>query len=177
MAGAGYKNFASGDVLTSVQVDTFLMEQSVMVFASASARDTALSGVLAEGMTCYLSDTDLLYSYNGSAWQDQLNGGTWVDLLSPGLLVNGWVPHSASAVPGYRITGDVVELRGLIKNGTLGAVAFTLPVGFWPPSEQYFPAALAGGIGQLSVNTAGSVIASGASNAYYSLNCSFSVTR
>lgn len=68
MAGAGYKLFNTGDVLTAAQVNTYLQEQTVMVFASAAARTTALSGVLAEGMMSYLSDTDLIQYYNGTAW-------------------------------------------------------------------------------------------------------------
>ena len=68
MAGAGYKLFNTGDVLTAAQVNTYLMQQAVMVFASSTARTTALSGVLAEGMVSYLQDTDTLEVYNGSAW-------------------------------------------------------------------------------------------------------------
>jgi hypothetical protein len=68
MAGAGYKLFATGDVLTAAQVNTYLQEQTVMVFANAAARTTALSGVLAEGMVTYLKDTDALEIYSGSAW-------------------------------------------------------------------------------------------------------------
>lgn len=68
MAGAGYKLFNTGDVLTAAQVNTYLQEQTVMVFASAAARTTALSGVLAEGMMSYLTDTDLIQYYNGTAW-------------------------------------------------------------------------------------------------------------
>ncbi len=68
MAGAGYKLFNTGDVLTAAQVNTYLMEQSVMVFADAAARTTALSGVVAEGMLSYLKDTNAVEVYNGSAW-------------------------------------------------------------------------------------------------------------
>ncbi len=68
MAGAGYKLFATGDVLTAAQVNTYLMQQTVMVFASSAARTTALSGVLAEGMVSYLSDTNVLEVYDGAAW-------------------------------------------------------------------------------------------------------------
>jgi hypothetical protein len=68
MAGAGYKLFNTGDVLTAAQVNTYLMQQTVMVFASATARTTALSGVLAEGMVSYLQDTNALEVYDGSAW-------------------------------------------------------------------------------------------------------------
>jgi hypothetical protein len=68
MAGAGYKLFNTGDVLTAAQVNTYLNEQTVMVFASAAARTTALTSVLAEGMVSYLQDTNSVQVYNGSAW-------------------------------------------------------------------------------------------------------------
>jgi hypothetical protein len=68
MAGAGYKLFNTGDVLTAAQVNTYLMQQSVMVFANSTARTTALSGVLAEGMLSYLIDTNAVEKYDGSSW-------------------------------------------------------------------------------------------------------------
>ena len=68
MAGAGYKLFNTGDVLTAAQVNTYLMEQSVMVFDDAAARTTALSGVVSEGMLSYLKDTNAVEVYDGSSW-------------------------------------------------------------------------------------------------------------
>jgi hypothetical protein len=68
MAGAGYKLFVTGDVLTAAQVNTYLQEQTVMSFADAAARTSALSAVLAEGMMSYLRDTNAVQVYNGSAW-------------------------------------------------------------------------------------------------------------
>ena len=68
MAGAGYKLFQTGDVPTAAQVNTYLNEQTVMVFASAAARTSALTSVLAEGMVSYLQDTNAVEVYNGSAW-------------------------------------------------------------------------------------------------------------
>lgn len=68
MAGAGYKLFNTGDVLLASEVNTYLMQQTVMKFANASARTTALSGVLAEGMLSYLADTNATEVYDGSSW-------------------------------------------------------------------------------------------------------------
>jgi hypothetical protein len=72
MAGAGAKLFTSGAVLTAAQVNTFLMDQSVMRFADAATRDAAFGGVgepvLAEGMICYLVDSNSLFYYSGTAW-------------------------------------------------------------------------------------------------------------
>jgi hypothetical protein len=88
MAGAGYKLFATGDVLTAAQVNTFLMQQTVMVFADSAARTTALSGVLAEGMVSYLQDTNSLEVYDGSGWVGAtgditaLTAGTGINITS-----------------------------------------------------------------------------------------------
>ena len=75
MAGAGFKDFTAGDILTATQVDEYLMQQTVMRFADSAARTTALSGVLAEGMLSYLNDTNTVQVYNGSAWVN-VGGGS-----------------------------------------------------------------------------------------------------
>lgn len=82
MAGAGYKLFNTGDVLTAAQVNEYLMQQTVMVFADAAARTTALSGIVAEGMMSYLKDTNKTYRYDGSAWLD--DAGTTSPLTTKG---------------------------------------------------------------------------------------------
>jgi hypothetical protein len=72
MAGAGAKLFTSGSVLTAAQVNTYLMDQSVMRFANEAARTAAFGGtgepVLASGMVSYLIDVASVQVYNGSAW-------------------------------------------------------------------------------------------------------------
>lgn len=68
MAGAGYHLYSTGDILTAAQLNTFIQQQTVMVFASADARTTALSGVLAEGMKTYRLDGHVYESYNGASW-------------------------------------------------------------------------------------------------------------
>ena len=68
MAGAGFKLFADGNVLTASEVNTFMMEQQIMVFASAAARDAAILSP-SEGMFAFLKDTDKLTVYTTS-WGD-----------------------------------------------------------------------------------------------------------
>ena len=75
MAGAGYRLFNTGDVLTAAQVNTYLQQQVIMVFADSSARTTALSGVLSEGMFSYLTATNAFQYYDGAAWADVSNPG------------------------------------------------------------------------------------------------------
>ena len=76
MAGAGAKLFTSGSVLTADQVNTYLMDQAIMKFASTTARDAAFGGagepVLAEGLFAYTTDTNTLWLYNGSSWVNVL---------------------------------------------------------------------------------------------------------
>jgi hypothetical protein len=67
--------FNTGDVLTAAQVNTYLNEQTVMVFANAAARTSALTSVLAEGMMSYLQDTNSVEVYNGSSWVNVGNAG------------------------------------------------------------------------------------------------------
>lgn len=75
MAGLGYKDFTVGQVLTSAQVDGYLMQQTIMKFADAAARTTALSGVVAEGMFSYLADTNATEYYDGASWVSISNPG------------------------------------------------------------------------------------------------------
>lgn len=63
-----YKDFVAGTPLASADVDNYLMRQTIMTFADSTARDTALSGVLDEGMHAYLEDTNTTTFYDGSAW-------------------------------------------------------------------------------------------------------------
>jgi hypothetical protein len=66
MAGLGRKTWASGDTLTAADVNGYLMEQSVMVFAGTAARSSAIPSPSA-GMVAYSTATSLQV-YNGSAW-------------------------------------------------------------------------------------------------------------
>lgn len=72
MAGAGARLFPENSKLTSAQVNTYLMDQTIMRFATTSARDAAFGGVgeptLAEGMTCYVDADNTIYTYDGSNW-------------------------------------------------------------------------------------------------------------
>jgi hypothetical protein len=68
MAGAGWRTFTVGQLLTSAQVQTYLQDQVVQVFATSGARSTALGTAVSNGMVSYLTSTGSLEVYNGSAW-------------------------------------------------------------------------------------------------------------
>lgn len=64
---AGRKVWVADDVLTAEDLNDYLMDQAVMVFADASARSGAILAPT-EGMLTYRLDGDVFEQYNGSAW-------------------------------------------------------------------------------------------------------------
>ena len=64
----GRKVWASGDILTAADVNDYLMDQSVMVFAGTAARASAIASP-SEGMVTYRSDDNVVEAYTGAAWQ------------------------------------------------------------------------------------------------------------
>jgi hypothetical protein len=62
-----YKVFSNGDALTGGELNTFLMNQSVISFATTAARDAALPSPL-EGQLVWLEDSNKYVYYSGSAW-------------------------------------------------------------------------------------------------------------
>ena len=73
MAGAGYRTFASGEVLTAANTQTYLMDQTITVFADATARDAAITSPT-EGQYAFLKDSDTLTFYT-DAWVTFTGGG------------------------------------------------------------------------------------------------------
>jgi hypothetical protein len=57
---------------------------------------------------------------------------------APVTFQNGWVNFDAGRTAQYRKNGDYVELRGVVKSGTVayGTAMFTLPVGYRPLSSR-----------------------------------------
>ena len=69
MAGAGFKLFENGNVLLASEVNTFMMDQMIMVFADAATREASITAP-SEGMFAFLKDTDTLTFYDGTSWGD-----------------------------------------------------------------------------------------------------------
>jgi hypothetical protein len=69
LAGAGFKLFENGNVLLASEVNTFMMDQQIMVFESAGARGSAIASPT-HGMFAFLKDEDKLTYHDGSDWED-----------------------------------------------------------------------------------------------------------
>lgn len=96
---------------------------------------------------------------------------------------NNWVDYGGAVqLVQYRKIGDIVYVRGVMKNGILGSPAFTLPVGFRPPMNMNFIAEAAGSsgvVGAIGFGADGTAIpqsAFGTTGAYFATNVSFSTT-
>lgn len=120
MAGAGYKLYATGDVLSATDVNTYLQEQTVMVFASSTARTTALTGVVAEGMISYLKDTNATEYYDGAAWVSLSNPGD-ITGVTAGTGISGGGTSGTVTITNSMAT--TIDAKGDLIGGT-GADAF-----------------------------------------------------
>lgn len=83
---------------------------------------------------------------------------TWTDAS----LTNGWSnfdsPGPTARNVQYRKIGDLVYLRGCMKNGTLNVPAFNLPAGFRPPYLAHaYPAVAGSAYGQVEIFANGNV--------------------
>jgi len=116
-----YIDFTAGEVLTAAQMDT-TFRQTVMRFADAATRDTALTTVLAEGMICYLDDTDEILKYNGAAWESISNPGDITAVTAGTALTGG----GTSGAVTLNVDLDAVFANPLANLVTDGTTARTL---------------------------------------------------
>jgi len=108
-AGSGFKTFATGDVLTASDVNSYLM-QGIWVFASATARDAAVTSPQ-EGNFAYLKDTNVTTYYTGSAWTNLDTTG----MVNPMTTTGDTIYASSGSTParlGVGSTGQVLTVSG-----------------------------------------------------------------
>jgi hypothetical protein len=108
-AGLGFKDFVTGEVLTAADVDGYLM-QGVWVFASAAARDAAVTSPQ-EGNFAYLKDTNVTTYYTGSAWANLDTTG----MTNPMTTTGDTIYSSSGSTParlGIGSTGNVLTVSG-----------------------------------------------------------------
>ena len=75
---SGYRTWTPGEVITANNVQTYLQDQTVMVFPNNSVRSTAVV-VPTEGMLSWVEDLNKYQYYTGAVWADliiPIEGGT-----------------------------------------------------------------------------------------------------
>jgi hypothetical protein len=108
-AGLGFKDFVTGEVLTAADVDGYLM-QGIWVFASAAARDSAVTSPQ-EGNFAYLKDTNTTTYYTGSAWTNLDTTG----MVNPMTTTGDTIYSSSGSTParlGIGSSGQVLTVAG-----------------------------------------------------------------
>ena len=170
MAGAGYKSFAVGEKLTASNVNTYLMEQSVMNFSTAAARDAALTAP-SEGMCAYLDDTNEFCVYDGSAWR--LYNTSWTAYTPT--LTNVTLGSGGSVVGFYTTSGRMTIVHVFITLGTSGFSVSGVITASMPSNRAYASTARFTGTARMAVagtTYPGSLIGSGGNMLVYAHNAS-----
>jgi hypothetical protein len=121
-----FNTFVSGTPALASDINTYLMEQAVMTFANATARDTALP-TPNEGMVAYLEGSNHFTIYDGTQWV--ITDTAW----------NTYTPSYQSVTVGNGVStaryfqiGKVVHLHVRFTLGTTSGISgvpgISLPV-------------------------------------------------
>ena len=159
-AGLGFKTFNTGEVLTAGDVNGYLM-QGVLVFASAAARDAAITSPQ-EGQFAYTKDTNGLWYYDGAAWV--ASGATGdIEGVTAGVGISGGgtsgtVTVTNSMATAITTSGDLIygtgsgtfTRRGIGSTGDVLTVASGVPTWAAPAGG--------GGANFTLVNTGGTAL-------------------
>jgi hypothetical protein len=115
---AGKKTFVAGEVLLAQDVNDYLMDQTIMNFASSAARSSAIP-TPTEGMFTVTTDNDQLDYYNGSGWVPALPVGAW-EAYTP--TFTNLTLGNATIDFKYARLGKTVFVRGTIIFGSTTAM-------------------------------------------------------
>jgi hypothetical protein len=128
MSGEGRKTFVAGDVLLAQELNDYLMDQSVMNFATDAARSSAIP-TPTEGMLSLTKDNDEIDYYNGSAWVTALPIGAWLTTWTP-TITGGWTAAGTWNTYYTQIGKTVHYTATFTLTGTsaIGNFIATLPV-------------------------------------------------
>jgi hypothetical protein len=125
MAGSGWRTFTAGAVLTAAQIQNYLQDQSVQVYASAAARTAALGTAVSTGMVSYRTDGTAVEYYNGTTWV------AFADLTKDQTLQNKTLlsPLEVITVSATAATGTInydVNTQAILYYTTNASANFTL---------------------------------------------------
>jgi len=134
----GFKVFSTGEVLTAADVNDYLMEQSIGIFANSTARDAQITSPI-EGQFCYLADSNVLMLYNGG-WANFIGDGD-ITGVTAGTNLNGGGASGAvtlnldTTISGVTLTDyaetdvAVTSSSGVVainmNNGNTGSITLT----------------------------------------------------
>ena len=132
MPGLGKKTWNALDVLTAADMNGYLMDQSVMKFASAAARSSAIGTAVSSGMVSFRSDGTAWEGYNGTSWVPLVSVDTssFITASSTATLTNKSIDSGQLTTTVNNVTGAYTAVVG-DRNKTIVAnsgSAFTITV-------------------------------------------------
>jgi hypothetical protein len=113
------KEFDAFTRLDASDVNTFLMDQSVMTFADSTARTTAIPTPV-QGMLTYLEDSNTYESYNGSAYVTVADGSGWTTFVPT--LIGVTVGNGTFNYAKFKTIGKTVNIGINFQFGSTSAV-------------------------------------------------------
>lgn len=135
---SGYRTWTPGEVITASNVQSYLQDQTVMVFDSNAVRSTAVV-VPTEGMLSWLESDGKYQYYDGASWLDLINpieGGT----TGQAYVSNGTAPAAFGDVKAEFIA---TTLQGKSANYTITAADTNTVLNFTSAATVTVPNVLA----------------------------------
>lgn len=118
----GRKTWAAGEVLTAADLNTYLMDQVIPVFATGADRAAAIPSPT-DGMFYYQADIQAYYIYAGTWLRFQTGWQSWTPTWSG--VTKGTAPTETYS---YFLHGKLCIAHGSLQLGTSGAVTGSVTV-------------------------------------------------
>lgn len=106
----GWKDWQIGEVVTEEDFQALIQNQVVQVYANDTVRGTALGTAVADGMISYLTSTDALQVYDGSAWVDVSNIGDITAVTAGTGLTGGGTVGDVTLNVNIPAVGSAIEI-------------------------------------------------------------------